>query len=232
MAEYCLCCGKKIGKFADGHMDNKVCDGCYFKFAGYLQSMEASTLLDELNFNYETLIHIIDTCKFRSEGRDYVILTINKIKEEKKLELKNKKESLSMNELANLQAIRKQEEMERQRLKLKEEILLTTGYSFEGYLISEYCGIKNGSVVLGTGLFSELSASFSDFFGEKNRTMSQKIERAKKAAINILIDNSILEGANGIIGIDYDIMTIGANMIVVSANGTAVKIYKKEENQQ
>ena len=34
-------------------------------------------------------------------------------------------------------------------------------------------------------------------------------------------------GANGIVGIEFDIITLGTNMIVVSVNGTAVKISKK-----
>lgn len=106
-------------------------------------------------------------------------------------------------------------------------MLFTTGISFEGYDIEKYCGVKSGSVVLGTGFLSELSASFNDFNGSESRKMSKKIQEAKEAATKYLIDECVEAGGNAIIGLSYDMMTIGSNMIAVSANGTAVKIIKK-----
>lgn len=44
--------------------------------------------------------------------------------------------------------------------------------------------------------------------------------------MQIITEKALQLGANAIIGVDFDIMTIGNNMIVVSANGTAVIIKK------
>lgn len=109
---------------------------------------------------------------------------------------------------------------------LRKEFLSTTGYSFEGYNITEYLGIKSGEIVIGTGVFSEFSASISDMFGIASNTLAGKLTQAKNAALNVLIDNCIMSDANAVIGVDIDIMTIGQNMIVACANGTAVKIEK------
>ena len=117
----------------------------------------------------------------------------------------------------------------RQALAKKSSFLSTTGYGFDGYHITQYLGIKSGEVVLGTGVFSEFSAGVSDFFGVASNTMSTKLTTAKNAALSKLIDACMHVGANAVIGVDIDIMTVGTNMIVACANGTAVYIERVGE---
>ncbi len=111
---------------------------------------------------------------------------------------------------------------------LRSSFLSTTGYNFEGYHIKEYLGVVNGQAVLGTGFFSEIFASASDTFGVESNSFSKKMREAKKLAFNDMLMEALYKGANAMIGIDIDIMTIGNNMIAVSANGTAVTIEKIE----
>ena len=108
----------------------------------------------------------------------------------------------------------------------KKTFLSTTTNSFEGYKITQYLKIESGEVVLGTGIFSEFSASFSDLLGTANASFGSKLEQAKSVALEKLKENCILDGANAVVGVDLDIMTIGSNMIVACANGTAVRIEK------
>lgn len=103
-------------------------------------------------------------------------------------------------------------------------IKLTSGYNFEEYRISEYYDVISSSVVIGTGMVSELSANISDFLGKECEDFSYKMDCAKGAAKNKLVKRVMEIGGNAIIGVDYDIFSIGQNMIAVSANGTAVKI--------
>ena len=42
-----------------------------------------------------------------------------------------------------------------------------------------------------------------------------------------LINKALHAGANALIGIDFDLMTLTQNIIVVSVNGTAVRIKEK-----
>lgn len=109
------------------------------------------------------------------------------------------------------------------KYKLKSH-MLTTGYSFEGYRIVDYKGVISGQVVLGTGFLSEFSASFSDFFGMEANFFSDKLEKAKNAAKERLIEKSVLSGGNAIIGVDFDYIMFSYNMIGVIANGTSVII--------
>lgn len=103
----------------------------------------------------------------------------------------------------------------------------TTGYNFEGFQIKEYKDIVSGEVVLGTGFLSEIGADIKDLFGKNAKGFEGKIAQAKTEALYSIKEKALRLGANALIGIDFDIMTIGANMIVVSANGTAVFIQRQ-----
>ncbi len=112
-------------------------------------------------------------------------------------------------------------------LKLREKllnILLTTGYSFEGYKIIGYNGIVSGEVVMGTGFLSEFEASINDFFGGSSDAFAAKMSQAKEIATQKMIEQSIKRNGNAILGIDFNYTTFGNNMIGVSANGTSVII--------
>ena len=105
--------------------------------------------------------------------------------------------------------------------------LLTTGINFEGYKITKYHGIVSGEAVLGTGFLSELSASVDDFFGNTSNAFSNKMKSAKDIATNIMVSQSIANGGNATIGINFGYITIGKNMFGVSVNGTSVTIEKE-----
>ena len=108
--------------------------------------------------------------------------------------------------------------------------MLTTGFSFEGYHISEYLGIVTGETIMGTGYFSDLSASISDLFGVEASEYSEKLRAAKQAVLKIMIKNSTDLGGNAIIGISYELMTFSGNMMGVSVTGTAVRAEKYSDN--
>ena len=109
----------------------------------------------------------------------------------------------------------------------------TTGYSFEGYRIEAYCGVVCAEVVMGTGFFSEWSASVSDLFGEHSNAFESKLEEARRAAMRRLVEKTALAGGNALIGIDFDYVNFVGNLMGVIASGTAVKIEPNEvENEK
>lgn len=57
--------------------------------------------------------------------------------------------------------------------------------------------------------------------------MTNKLTEAKERALKKLYLNCYDAGANAVIGVDFEMMTIGTNMIVTCANGTAVKVEKE-----
>ncbi len=102
--------------------------------------------------------------------------------------------------------------------------LITSGFNFEGYRIRQYLEVLAGESVLGTGFLSELSSSFSDFFGVESDKFADKLSKARDSATQKLISKAKMLAANAIIGLDYDYVTFGQNVVGVIANGTAVFI--------
>ena len=147
-------------------------------------------------------------------------------------------EKLRANPQMELSRERLQQIGERQKVRdnlatLQKTMPQTTGYSFEGYRIEAYCGVVCAEVVMGTGFFSEWSASVSDLFGEHSNAFESKLEEARRAAMRRLVEKTALAGGNALIGIDFDYVNFVGNLMGVIASGTAVKIEPNEvENEK
>lgn len=107
---------------------------------------------------------------------------------------------------------------------MNDKILMTSGFNFEGYSITEYLGVFSGESALGTSFLSSLGAGFADFFGANSTMYSEKLKKAKNHAINQLIDQVKKCQGNAIIGLDIDYTIFSSDIIGVIANGTAVKV--------
>jgi uncharacterized protein YbjQ (UPF0145 family) len=119
--------------------------------------------------------------------------------------------------------------LDREQLRAFEEqqarlanFLLTTTPTLQGLVITQYLGIVTGVVVLGTGFYSELAGSIADILGTRSGAFQAKLEQARSAALKDLVEAAFAKGANAVVGLDLDYMEIGSNMLMVSANGTAV----------
>lgn len=108
------------------------------------------------------------------------------------------------------------------------DVVLTTGPGLAGYTITQYVGVIAAETVLGTGFLSEFSASFADLRGKESSAFGAKFSAARQSATDKLRAKAVSVDANAVICLDYDYLTIGDNMIVVIANGTAVKASKNE----
>lgn len=103
---------------------------------------------------------------------------------------------------------KEEEESEKAFQKKEEAFIMTTTNNLEGFKITKYIGIQGGESVWGS--------------------YRVELEDARIEAINILREKCIQAGANAVIGVDIDIMTVDDSFIVTT-NGTAVII---EEIQQ
>ncbi len=145
------------------------------------------------------------------------------------------RELLQKRLLASRERLQKIEERQKVRdnlITLQKTMPQTTGYSFEGYRIEAYCGVVCAEVVMGTGFFSEWSASVSDLFGERSNVFESKLEEARRAAMRRLIEKTALAGGNALIGIDFDYVNFAGNLMGVITSGTAVKIEPEEEGKE
>lgn len=110
-------------------------------------------------------------------------------------------------------------------------MLITTGIGFDNYEIVEYLGIVFAQEVIGTGIFSDTGATVADFLGTRAKGYENKFRNAQDTALREMQSIAEHRGANAIIAIDIDISTLAGNMLVALANGTAVKVRKKQKEE-
>lgn len=98
--------------------------------------------------------------------------------------------------------------------------------------ISQIISIVHNRVVLGANVFSDISASFSDFFGGKNSAYDKRLSEITTEVIEGLKVKASKLKADAIVGLSLDVDEIsggGKQMFMVTAFGTAVKLKRNNE---
>jgi uncharacterized protein YbjQ (UPF0145 family) len=106
-------------------------------------------------------------------------------------------------------------------------MIVTTTQDIQGRTIVAYLGIVSGDTVLGSNLFKDLFASIRDIVGGRTASYEKMFQEAKTLAIEEMQQRARDLGADAIVGVDLDYEVIGGDnktMLMVSANGTAVKL--------
>ena len=105
-------------------------------------------------------------------------------------------------------------------------MLLTTTNNIEGKKITQYYGIVSGETIIGANVFRDLFASIRDIVGGRSGSYEEVLRMAKDTALKEMEAQAAQMGANAVIGVDLDYETVGGSgsMLMVTANGTAVKI--------
>lgn len=137
------------------------------------------------------------------------------------------------------EAAQRREEMERESAEKKRamsKMLISSGFSFEGYKIVKYSGYISGddaTQIPRTGIFS----------GSRNgEYLTNALVKIRRQALQELKEAAYDLGCNAVVGVDFDYITLEpetANItggttyepyiICVTANGNAVVIEKTEE---
>ena len=106
-------------------------------------------------------------------------------------------------------------------------MIISTTDSIEGNQITEYLGIVSGDAVMGTNIFRDMFAGIRDIVGGRSGSYEKELRKAKAAALEAPQEEAAELGADAVIGVDLDYEVIGGDkntMLMVSANGTAVKV--------
>lgn len=90
----------------------------------------------------------------------------------------------------------------------------------------EIIGIVTAQTTTGTGVFAELSASISDFFGKQAHRYNSKLKEGENMCLSQLRTQTIQRDGNAVIAADIDYSEVGGDkgMLMVCMAGTAVKI--------
>ncbi|MEQ9327557.1 MAG: YbjQ family protein [Rhodospirillales bacterium] len=106
-------------------------------------------------------------------------------------------------------------------------MIMTTTDLVEGRTVTSYLGVVAGEAVMGTNIFRDFFASVRDVVGGRVGSYEKVLKDAKREALDDLAEEARKLGANAVLGVDLDYEVVGGDnktMLIVSANGTAVKL--------
>ena len=105
-------------------------------------------------------------------------------------------------------------------------MIVTTTPSIEGKKIVEYLGLVSGEAVLGANIIRDWFASIRDVIGGRAGGYQNVLRDGREHAIEDMVEEAKEHGADAIVGVDIDYESLGEtnSMMMVSCNGTAVKL--------
>lgn len=108
-------------------------------------------------------------------------------------------------------------------MKKSKNIIISSTNNIENKRIDKYLGFNSVEIVIGTGIFSEVTSEMSDIFGMRSTIFEKKLSEAKNMAELLLKEKAINLGANAVIGVDLDYTEFTGNRVGLMLSGTFVK---------
>jgi uncharacterized protein YbjQ (UPF0145 family) len=102
-------------------------------------------------------------------------------------------------------------------------MILTTTPNIEGKTIKDYLGLVTGEAIMGANIVRDIFASVTDIVGGRSGAYEEKLNDARRIAIDEMVDKARQKGANAVVGVDLDYEVIRDGMLMVAASGTAVR---------
>ncbi len=102
-------------------------------------------------------------------------------------------------------------------------MIYTTTPTLQGKTITAYKGVVTGETIFGANVVKDIMASIRDLVGGRSTTYEKTIIDAREASFKEIQEKAETLGANAVVGIDIDYLTIG-NMLMVTVTGTAVVV--------
>ena len=101
---------------------------------------------------------------------------------------------------------------------------MTTAFQLPGYRITENLGVCYGLVVRSMGAVSGVASSFKALRRGEVGQYTQLLEESRRHAIDRMVENASLMGAEALIAVRFDSSEIGQQLTEIVAYGTAVKL--------
>jgi uncharacterized protein YbjQ (UPF0145 family) len=101
---------------------------------------------------------------------------------------------------------------------------MTTALELPGMRVSENLGVCYGLVVRSMGFAGSVGASFKALRRGEISQYTQLLEDSRRHAIDRMIENATLLGADAVIAVRFDSSEIGNQFTEIVAYGTAVKL--------
>jgi uncharacterized protein YbjQ (UPF0145 family) len=101
---------------------------------------------------------------------------------------------------------------------------ITTALQFPDRSVDKSLGMVFGVVVRSMGLARGIGASVKALAGGEVKQYTRLVEDSRRHALDRMIDNAKLLGADGIISMRFDSSEMGQSLTEIVAYGTAVKL--------
>ncbi len=101
---------------------------------------------------------------------------------------------------------------------------ISTGLEIPGWVVRESLGVSFGLVVRSMGLTGSVTASFKALRRGEIPEYTELLEDSRRHAIDRMIENARLLGADGIVAMRFDSSEIGQQFTEIVAYGTAVRL--------
>lgn len=101
---------------------------------------------------------------------------------------------------------------------------MTTAFELPGLTVTESLGVCYGLVVRSMGAVGGIAASFTALRRGEVGQYTSLLEESRRHALDRLVENAALLGADAIIAVRFDSSEIGQQLTEIVAYGTAVKV--------
>ena len=105
-------------------------------------------------------------------------------------------------------------------------MIITTTDQVEGRRVIDYLGVVTGEAIIGVNVFRDFFAGIRDIVGGRSGGYQNALKDAREHAMADMQDSAKRLAADAVIGIDLDYEVLGKEngMLMVSINGTAVRL--------
>ena len=107
---------------------------------------------------------------------------------------------------------------------MKNDTLITTSTSLEGYKVVRQLGLVRGITVRSRSILGNMAGGFMTIFGGRSAIYTELCENAREEAFQLMILHARELGANAIINMRYDANDVMSGLTEVLAYGTAVVV--------
>lgn len=99
---------------------------------------------------------------------------------------------------------------------------ITTALGFPDHEVRTSLGMVFGVVVRSMGMAKGITAGFKALAGGEVKQYTRLVEDSRRHALDRMIENAQLLGANGIVSMRFDSSEVGQSLTEIVAYGTAV----------
>lgn len=103
-------------------------------------------------------------------------------------------------------------------------MIVTTTNAVEGRPVAQYLGVVCSQSVLGVNAFKDVAAGMRNVFGGRSKAYENELGSGVAAVLEELEQQAAALGSDAVLSVDIDYESVGQNMLMVSASGTAVRL--------